>query len=54
MVPGDDFKHMLVLTEGDDTLFEQDLARELGLSGPQSTLVLGGANIDVFVDSFQL
>ena len=38
MVPEDDFKHMPVLTEGDDTLIEQDLARDLGL-------VLGGANV---------
>ena len=36
------------------TLIQQDLAEELGLSGPQSKLVLGGANMDGVVDSFEL
>ena len=36
------------------TLIEQDLARERGLSGPQSKLVLGGADMDDVVDSFKL
>lgn len=46
--------HALLDGGSNATLIEQDLARELGLSGPQSKLVLGGTLMDGVVDSFEL
>ena len=46
--------HALLDGGSNATLMEQDLAKELGLSGPQSKLFLEIANLDGVMDFFEL